>query len=113
MAVKILFDLPRETHRYFIEPISESLHLKTMICSRFLSFFHGLQKCDKTAVRLLSNACKSNVMTTLGKNLNNISQDCQCDITDLSKNYVKNNLTFANSPEEDIWKVPMLKNCKI
>ena len=26
MAVKVLFNLRRETHRYFIEPISENVH---------------------------------------------------------------------------------------
>ena len=63
LAVKVLFDLPRETHRYFIEPVSETLHLKTMLCSRFLSFFNSLQTSNKMAVRLLSNLCKNNRMT--------------------------------------------------
>ena len=36
IAIRILFDLPRETHRYFIEPISIVPHIKTVLCTRFV-----------------------------------------------------------------------------
>ena len=35
-AIRILFGLPRQTHRYFIKQSSEQIHLKTMLCSRFV-----------------------------------------------------------------------------
>jgi len=37
-AIRILFGLPRQTHRYYIEHISEQIHFKNMLCSRFVSF---------------------------------------------------------------------------
>ena len=49
MAVKVLFDLPRETHRYFIEPLSENMHVKSM-----LSFYSSLQKSMKLCIRFLA-----------------------------------------------------------
>ena len=109
MAVKVLFDLPRETHRYFIEPVSETLHLKTMLCSRFLSFFNSLQTSNKMAVRLLSNLCKNNRMTTLGKNIWNIAEDCNCEPIFLTKCRIKSSLKFSILSEENEWKIPILK----
>ena len=53
--------------RYFIGPISENNHLRTMLCLRFVSFFHSLQKSNKIAIRLFSNAFQNNLMATLGK----------------------------------------------
>ena len=42
-AVKIIFKLPHASHKYLIESISESLHPKVMMCSRFISHIklHG------------------------------------------------------------------------
>ena len=37
-AVKIIFKLPHASHKYLIESISESLHPKVMMCSRFISY---------------------------------------------------------------------------
>ena len=33
-AIRILFNVPRDTHRYLIESISQCLHVKTMLASR-------------------------------------------------------------------------------
>ena len=43
----------------------------------------------------LSNAFQNNLMSTLGKNIYNIAQDCNCYPSDLTKLYVKSNLTYA------------------
>ena len=36
VAMRILFDVPRSTHRYLIEPISGTVHIKTIIASNFI-----------------------------------------------------------------------------
>ena len=55
IAIRILFNLPRQTHRYLIESISESIHIKTMLCSRFVSFCNSLCNSSKLSIRLLYN----------------------------------------------------------
>ena len=37
-AVRLMFDLPLQTHRYLIEPVSEVTHLKFVLIERFLEF---------------------------------------------------------------------------
>jgi hypothetical protein len=44
-AVRDSFCVPRASHRYLIEEISEHLHPMIMLSSRFLKFHQSLQKC--------------------------------------------------------------------
>ena len=46
-AFRILFGL--SWHRYFIEQISEQIHLKTILCSRFVSFCESMCKSPSSA----------------------------------------------------------------
>ena len=32
VSIRILFELPRDSHRYFIEPVSNVYHVKTLLC---------------------------------------------------------------------------------
>jgi len=109
MAVKVLFDLPRETHRYFIEPISENMHLKSLLCSRYVSFYTSLQKSMKLSIRFLANISVNNVQTVLGNNMFNIAHECNVDICDLSSNIVKKNMHFSRITEDSLWKVDFIK----
>ena len=61
------------------------------------------------AVRLLSNLCKNNRMTTLGKNIWNIAEDYNCEPIFLTKCRIKSSLKFSILSEENEWKIPILK----
>ena len=75
-VIRILFDLPRETHRYFIEPISNVPHIKTVLCPRFVQFVTNLSNCHKICIRLLVDLRNLDLRTVLCKNLESIAQDC-------------------------------------
>ena len=40
VSFKRMFDLPMETHRYLVEPVSDQMHLKKILIKRFLSFIN-------------------------------------------------------------------------
>ena len=109
VSIRILFDLPRDTHRYFIEPISGVDHIKTILCSRFVHFVHKLENCKKLTIRLLMNLSKNDFGTVICKNLNSIANDCNIDVFNLDKYTVKENLKFYPVPEEHSWKIPVVK----
>jgi len=108
-AIRILFGLPRQTHRYFIEQISEQIHLKTMLCSRFVSFCESMCKSRKLSIRLLFDLCKNDQRTKLCKNLSNIANETYVDKLSLNKSLVKSNMIYAN-PAENAWRIPLLKD---
>lgn len=103
-----MFDVPRDTHRFLIEPISNVPHVKTVLCSRFVQFYDSLLKCSKLSLRLLVNLSKGDHRTFLHCNLTDIARECNTDIMSLCKNYVKHNLKFSNVPDDQLWKIPIL-----
>ena len=54
-----------ETHRYFIEPISNVPHIKTVLCTRFVQFVTSLSNCHKLCIRLLVELSKHDLRTVL------------------------------------------------
>ena len=100
IAFRILFDLPvpRETHRYFIKPISSVPHIKTVLCTRFAQFVTNLSNFHKLCIRLLVDLSKQDLRTVLWKNLESIAQDCNVHSRNLSKFCVKQNMIYNHIP---------------
>ena len=72
-SVKIMYDLPWETHRYLIEPLTELPHVRRILVRRFLSFLKMIKKCDKPAITQLLDVVKSDVRLTTGHNIRYIN----------------------------------------
>ena len=53
VSVRLMLDVPRETHRYLVEPLSNTAHIKQVLIKRFLSFLDQIRKSDKTATMFL------------------------------------------------------------
>ena len=63
--IRIIFNVPRDTHRYLIESISQCLHVKTMLASRCVSFYETIEASSKLCIRFLSNLCKIDFKLTV------------------------------------------------
>ena len=100
------FGLPRNSHRYFIEEVSECLHPQTMLAKRFLKFHETLQKSKKISVRVLSELSTQNLVTCYGRNLWNIARKCGKDVASSS---LQNHFKFAPVPDVENWKIKVVK----
>ena len=60
-----------------------------MLASRCVSFYETIEASSKLCIRLLSNLCKNERITVLGKKLFFIAYDCFVNLSDLSKMLVK------------------------
>ena len=108
VSIRKMFDIPRQTHRYLIEEISQVPHIKSILIKRFLSFINQLENCPKKLVGNLLNLIKFDVNSITGSNLKKISTLCNkqnIDDLDISDaNLVK----YHPIPEEEIWRVNIL-----
>ena len=104
-AVRIMFDLPLQTHRNLIEPISKTKHLKFVLIERFLSFLKQIVKSKKLIPKQLLSFIKNDVCSTTGSNLrnillltnkNNIEEMC---IDEIRK------MVFEEIDDKDKWKI--------
>ena len=108
VCIRILFNLPRNTHRYLIEPISGVFHVKTLLCSRFVQFYKSLIESSKLSVRLLAYLSRGDFRTVFCKNINNIADECNISVSDLCKNTVKRELKYFHAPEDQLWRIPLI-----
>ena len=69
---RILLKIPRNSHRYFLEPLSKTQHIKFSLLKRFVSFVEKVLDSSKTVIRNLMYAIKKNCRSTTGKNLRRI-----------------------------------------
>ena len=108
-AVKVMFDLPVQTHRYIIEPISQTKHLKIVLLERFLSFLEQIHKSKKNVPKQLLSFIKNDARSTTVSNLRKILLLTEKDtIDELSKADVTS-LQYQEADPKNKWKINMIK----
>ena len=108
-AVRLMHDLPLQTHRYFIEPVSEVAHLKFVLIERFLGFLEQIQNSSKIIPNHVLNYAKSDVRSITGSNVRNILLLTEKDaIEHVTKHDVKK-LKYREVTIEDSWKIDIVK----
>ena len=73
--VRMTFDIPRNTHKYLIEPISDNSHLKVKLVKRFIKFASSLSKCDKPHLKYLHEIQQNDFRSVYGRNCKNICKE--------------------------------------
>ena len=69
VSVQRMYELPRETHRYLIEPISGKVHLRSLLARRFVGITKKVEASKKIALRGIYRIVSSDASTVTGKNL--------------------------------------------
>ena len=75
-AVRLMMGLPRETHRYFIEPLTGRSHIKTDIIKRFITFLDQIKKSKKQTLMYVLKKIYRDMRSVTGSNLHNIMLRC-------------------------------------
>ena len=108
ICVRDTYRVPRQTHKYLIQTISQCMHPKVMICSRFVKLVETLNKCSKPSISLLINLVQNDQRTVCGKNLLYIANQCQLEKSKLTSYSVKNNMKYCEIPDNEKWREGML-----
>ena len=108
VSFRIMFDLPHETHKYLIEPVSGKAHLKKVFVKRFLKFTDSLKTTKKIALKNFFNYIKNDCQSVTGANLQRISKL-------LNKTSIENlvpddafSICYESIPEYEEWRVKMI-----
>ena len=108
-SVRIMFDLPLQTYKYFIEPISQTKHLKIVLIERFLNFLNQIEKSKKKIPRQLLSFIKHDVRSTTGSNLRNIMLlTDKNNIDDIGRDDIRKIRYNKIDPNEN-WKVDFIR----
>ena len=110
VTIRTVLNIDRQTHRYLIEPLSGSSHVKTLISSRYATFYHSLVNTKKTPVRFLARLAERDQRTVLGRTLTALLQTCglgEEDLPSLHAGLVKTQMMFRPAPDGEEWRIPL------
>ena len=109
VAVRHMWDLPYNSHRYLIEELS-GVHASTMLICRFINFIQSIKKSPKSAVQYLYQKVKNNLNTVTGRNIRFVVEASGCkSIEKIKTSELKRKLKFCESSTENDWKIKMIK----
>ena len=109
VTMRLACNVPRTTHRYLIESISSQLHLQVMLSSRYVKFLGSLKKSNKLGIRFLARISEFDLRTVMGRNLSRIATEADTSVAGLSPGIVKSRMKYSRVPENEAWRVPMLR----
>ena len=109
VAVRIMWNLPYQTHRYLIEPLAGP-HAKSMIYSRYVNFLQSIAKCNKKSLHYMYELIKSDTRTITGRNIREIKHITESDdIMDIKVKEMKKTVKFKMVPENEKWRISLIK----
>ena len=108
VSCRIILKFSNLSHRYLIEPLTDCIHLKVIMCSHFVKFHQSLLNSNKKILRLISNLNKNSCKTVYGFNLNKIARQCDSNVDDLDSFTVKSKMEYFPLPENESWRIPLI-----
>lgn len=109
ISQRIMLGIPRNTHRYFIEPLTESQHIKFSLCKRFINFVKHITTSTKTVLRSMLRTVKYDCLSTTGYNLRKIMLLVnKSNVNDVTVHDLKQQ-TYNDVPDGENWKITIAK----
>ena len=104
-----MYDLPLQTHRNLVEPVSQQLHLKKLLIKRFLSFILQIQKSEKLLPKQLLRLIENDTRSITGGNLRRILLLVKrSKVEEISKEDIEN-IEYATLNDDDNWRVNLIR----
>ena len=102
--LRILYDIPRETHCWIVEELSVGKHFLQMVYSRFAKYIMMVKQNKRPFLKCLYDIIKDDVKTTAGSNIRTLFLSTGVDPRFISMYLLKN---WRVHPTEDNWTVPL------
>ena len=106
IMIRMNFNLPRESHRFFLQPVSQQPHLKIQLVKRFIKFYKTISSCNKPHLKYLMNIQECDRRSIFGRNVLNICSDANVDTL---FNVSLSDIHYVPVPEAEEWKIPLLQ----
>jgi hypothetical protein len=108
-SVKVMLDLPYETHRSLIEPLTGEKHVKLVLIKRFLGFMDKIRNSEKLALKMLQLEAMRDVRSVTGSNYRNVMLLLGKSRVEDVKLEDSTSLTYHTLDPSEAWKVSSIK----
>ena len=111
VAIKLIWGLPYQAHKRFVEQLTECPHLQSLLHSRFIGFAKALSLSEKLHIKVLYNLCLNDVQSQTGSNLNFLKKKYELNSEKLLyENQDKIGKSIVNElPNEESWKINVIE----
>ena len=106
VSQRIMLDLPRTTHRYFLEPLSKTTHVTKSLMKRYINFIGRLETSSKNVLRRILHEIRDDCRSTTGRNIRKLLlENKTLRLSDINLE----RLPYKRIPEGEHWKVGMVE----
>ncbi len=103
---RIMLSIPRTSHRYFVEPLSDRSHIVKSLKKRFLNFLSKIRESKKSVLRHMLIEIEDDCRSTTGRNLRILRLE--------TGNFSNNKIDISDKPYQEIpndseWKIASAK----
>ena len=104
-----MLKLPRNSHRYFVEPLSQTPHIMRSLYGRFLKFVGAIAQSRKKVLRNMLKYVKYDCRTTTGGNLRHMMLLAgKTSVHDLTPDSFKCH-QYIDIPQGEEWRISCAK----
>ena len=107
VSQRIMLGIPRNSHRYFIEPLSDTKHIMLSLFKRYIKFIDNIQSSSKPVLRKMISIVRCDCRSNTGRNLRKLMQIAEkTSIDDLKKDDF-DKLIYKKIPVGENWKIKL------
>ena len=110
ILVRIVFNIPRNSHRYFIEELTNCKHIMSTLFQRYLGFISSLLSSKKQCLSSLATVVLSDKGSLSSQNIETIEKKSGLeDVLSVSPQVVADAIVYSEVPMGEEWRIEMLK----
>ena len=108
-SIKLMFALPFQTHRYFVEPLTGLPHLRKLLLRRYATFIAAIEASKKRSLKRLLKLSKTDARTTTGRNLRYLMIALGKNLVETIREEDIDTMEYHTIPEDETWRIDLLK----
>ena len=109
MLISLFYDLPFGTHRHLVHGLTNGLHPKKMLYSRYAKFLKSVANNRRPALRGLLNTAVGSCQSVVGGNIRTVLVDTNIKIVPgVTTPAAFKNYQVYETPPGSEWKLPLL-----
>ena len=109
--MRIMFEIPRQTHCWLVEEISGCKHARTLIYGRYIKFVNSLAMNKRPSIRALFKHLAKSVNSFTGSNLRHIMLETGVSISPgISTPHILKSYKVYKAPPQEKWRVSLLQS---
>ena len=106
---RLVFGLPRTTHRYLVEPISGEMHIMKLLWKRFLKFIRSINDSEKPTIRNVFKQVRKECRSVTGRNLRSIMLKTNHDVYNNFDLQFNLKSQYYAIPQEESWRIQVIQ----